>query len=197
MAVPYAIAADLLLRAERGRPSVLREAHWAAHALLSLGVGAIAFALSEEERHFWLEAWRASAGLLGELVMAGVAVSEMRRRPRPLLAMVGFRRPTFCIAILLSLLFRCGSLFAIFIMPQYLGRVQGLRPADHGALLCVMIPAAGLGREVRGRWSDVAVVLTSGYSHVLADDARHGFALHKPYSVDELSRVLRAARRPR
>lgn len=52
-----------------------------------------------------------------------------------------------------------------------------------------------LARQVRKRWPDLTIVLTSGYSHVLADDARHGFALlHKPYSVDELSRVLQDAR---
>ena len=55
-----------------------------------------------------------------------------------------------------------------------------------------------LGRQVRRRWPELTIVLTSGYSHVLADDARHGFALlHKPYSVDELSRVLRDARQSR
>lgn len=55
-----------------------------------------------------------------------------------------------------------------------------------------------LGREVRRRWPNLPVVLTSGYSQVLASDARHGFELiHKPYSVDELTRVLsRAIRRP-
>jgi hypothetical protein len=39
------------------------------------------------------------------------------------------------------------------------------------------------------------VVLTSGYSHVLAQDGRHGFELlHKPYSVESLTRILRDAR---
>ncbi len=57
------------------------------------------------------------------------------------------------------------------------------------------IDGVELARQVRERWPDLTIVLTSGYSHVLADDARHGFALlHKPYSVDELSRVLRDAR---
>jgi PAS domain S-box-containing protein len=51
-----------------------------------------------------------------------------------------------------------------------------------------------LGRRVRERWPGLPVVLTSGYSHVLADDARHGFPLlHKPYSVEGLSRILRKA----
>lgn len=35
-------------------------------------------------------------------------------------------------------------------------------------------------------------MLTSGYSHVLAQNGTYGFELlHKPYSVEHLSRVLR------
>ncbi|MGK7871493.1 ATP-binding protein, partial [Falsiroseomonas sp. E2-1-a20] len=53
------------------------------------------------------------------------------------------------------------------------------------------IELAGL---LRARWPELPVVLTSGYSHVLAEDGRHGFPLlHKPYSADNLSRVLRQA----
>jgi hypothetical protein len=38
------------------------------------------------------------------------------------------------------------------------------------------------------------VVLTSGYGHVLAQNGTYGFELlHKPYSVEQLSRVLRKA----
>jgi DNA-binding NtrC family response regulator len=49
-----------------------------------------------------------------------------------------------------------------------------------------------LGREIRRRYSSLPVVLTSGYSHVLAGEGRHGFELlHKPYAVEEVSRVLR------
>jgi hypothetical protein len=35
------------------------------------------------------------------------------------------------------------------------------------------------------------VVLTSGYSHVLAQEGSHGFELlQKPYSAEQLSRIL-------
>jgi len=38
------------------------------------------------------------------------------------------------------------------------------------------------------------VVLTSGYSHVLADEMRHVYPLlQKPYSLDDLVRVMRDA----
>ncbi|GJD65639.1 hypothetical protein MPEAHAMD_5834 [Methylobacterium frigidaeris] len=43
-----------------------------------------------------------------------------------------------------------------------------------------------------------AVVLTSGYSHVLAREGDHGFELlHKPYSAEQLSRILQRVARPR
>jgi PAS domain S-box-containing protein len=51
-----------------------------------------------------------------------------------------------------------------------------------------------LGQEIRRLHADLPVVLTSGYSHVLAENGTHGFELlHKPYSMEELSRVLRKA----
>jgi len=56
------------------------------------------------------------------------------------------------------------------------------------------ISGVELGRIIRLRWPELPVVLTSGYSHVLAGDASHGFPLlHKPYSVGDLVEVLRQA----
>ena len=61
----------------------------------------------------------------------------------------------------------------------------------------VMMPGMNgieLGREVRRLHPGLPVVLTSGYSQVLAQDGGHGFdLLHKPYSIEELSRVLQRA----
>jgi len=61
----------------------------------------------------------------------------------------------------------------------------------------VVMPGMGgiaLANNLRRRLPRMPVVLTSGYSHVLAEDDAHGFELlHKPYSADQLSRVLRLA----
>ncbi|WP_375455926.1 PAS domain-containing protein [uncultured Methylobacterium sp.] len=55
-----------------------------------------------------------------------------------------------------------------------------------------------LAQEIRRRHPGLAVVLTSGYSHVLAESGSAGFELlHKPYSVEQLSRILRKAARRR
>ncbi|MCW8084203.1 GAF domain-containing hybrid sensor histidine kinase/response regulator [Sabulicella glaciei] len=49
-----------------------------------------------------------------------------------------------------------------------------------------------LGEEIRRRHPGLPVVLTSGYSDVLAEEGSHGFDLiHKPYAAAELSRILR------
>jgi len=48
-----------------------------------------------------------------------------------------------------------------------------------------------LAREVRRRWPGLPVVLTSGYSHILAEEGSHGFELlQKPYTLDGLMAML-------
>ena len=52
-----------------------------------------------------------------------------------------------------------------------------------------------LAQEIRRRWPSLRVVLTSGYSHVLAQQGHHGFELlKKPYSVEGLTAMLHGAR---
>ena len=48
-----------------------------------------------------------------------------------------------------------------------------------------------LAKEIRLRWPDLPIVLTSGYGHVLADDRSREFELlHKPYSFRELQALF-------
>ena len=49
-----------------------------------------------------------------------------------------------------------------------------------------------LAHRIRDEHHDLPVLLASGYSHVLAQNGTYGFELlHKPYSVEQLSRLLR------
>ena len=65
----------------------------------------------------------------------------------------------------------------------------------------VMMPGMNgvdLAEEIRRLHADLPVVLTSGYSHVLAREGTRGFVLlQKPYSIEQLSRVLCRAMAPR
>ncbi|AWN37762.1 PAS domain-containing protein [Methylobacterium radiodurans] len=65
----------------------------------------------------------------------------------------------------------------------------------------VVMPGMGgveLARRLRASHPTLPVILTTGYSDVLARDDAHGFELvRKPYSADEIARVLqRVTRRP-
>ena len=56
------------------------------------------------------------------------------------------------------------------------------------------IDGVALGHEIRRRRPGLPVVLTSGYSYVLAEEGNYGFELlHKPYSAEDLSRTIRRA----
>ncbi|MGX7705488.1 PAS domain S-box protein [Methylobacterium sp. Gmos1] len=61
----------------------------------------------------------------------------------------------------------------------------------------VVMPGMGgieLGKTLRRRHPGLPVILTSGYSHVLAQEGSHGFPLlHKPYSAEQLSHMLASA----
>jgi PAS domain S-box-containing protein len=49
-----------------------------------------------------------------------------------------------------------------------------------------------LGQKIQARWPGLEVILTSGYSHVIAEEGTHGFPLlKKPYSIDGLLNALR------
>ncbi len=51
-----------------------------------------------------------------------------------------------------------------------------------------------LAKEVRSRRPNLPIVLTSGYSHVIAEEGTHGFTLlRKPYSVDGVTKALQEA----
>lgn len=53
------------------------------------------------------------------------------------------------------------------------------------------ISGVELATRLRELYPNLPVVLTSGYSHVLAEKGSRGFELlHKPYSIDHLSRML-------
>jgi FixJ family two-component response regulator len=65
----------------------------------------------------------------------------------------------------------------------------------------VMMPGMSgveLGQEIARLYPTLPVMLTSGYSEILAQNGTHGFELlHKPYSIDTLSRALRKVSRHR
>jgi len=76
----------------------------------------------------------------------------------------------------LELLGKGGAMFDLVFSDVVMPGITGIELAD----------------EINGRWPGLAIVLTSGYSHVLAEGGTHGFPLlKKPYSIDGLLKALR------
>jgi len=137
----YAGMAFFVLRQERGNPALLKSFDWASFAWLSIGLGLVLVFLAEGERRFWFEKWWIAASLVCGLLCIGFAVQSMPNANRPLLVMAIFRRPTLSWSLVLQVLFRFGSLLAVFIAPQYLARIQGFRTEQLGDLMLVMAAA--------------------------------------------------------
>jgi CheY-like chemotaxis protein len=75
-------------------------------------------------------------------------------------------------------------------------KLLGDQPDLYDALFSdVVMPGMNgvdLAREIRRTHPGMPILLTSGYSDVLAQEQRHGFSLlQKPYSVEELGTLLR------
>lgn len=80
---------------------------------------------------------------------------------------------------------------------QALAKLEQGKGRIHVVFSDVVMPGMNgleLAGEVRRLYADLPIVLTSGYSQVLAQGESSGFELlHKPYSLDQLSRVLNEA----
>lgn len=78
-----------------------------------------------------------------------------------------------------------------------LERLAGIGERFDAVFSDVMMPGMSgveLAREIERRFEGLPVVLTSGYSHVLAEHGLGGYPLvRKPYSAEDLSRALRSA----
>ena len=78
--------------------------------------------------------------------------------------------------------------------PQALQELEAASESFDAVFSDVVMPGMDgieLAREIHRRQPDLPIVLTSGYSHVLAQDGACGYELlPKPYSVEQLSRVL-------
>jgi DHA2 family multidrug resistance protein len=146
--VIYTLLALLVLRGERGNRDFLKTFDWSGYALLSVGLGLIVIFLSEGERRFWFEKWWITASLVCGLLSIAFALQGMRFAKRPLLDLTIFRKPTFSWVIVLQVVFRFGTLIAVFIAPQYLARIQGFRTEQLANVMLVMAAATLLSAPI-------------------------------------------------
>lgn len=141
----YTLLALKVLPGERGNLDYLRTEDWPSYAFLATGLSGLMVVMAEGERRFWMETWWIPALLLSSLVGLAYGAHSLWIADRPLLTLKIFRRSTFTWAIILSLIFRFGTLLTVWIAPQYLVRMQGYKAIETGELLLAMVPATLVG----------------------------------------------------
>jgi DHA2 family multidrug resistance protein len=133
----YFFLARRLFRCDPINLAVLRQTDWVGYCLLTVAVSCFVLVLSEGERRFWFETWWITTALLFGVTASIAAIRHLWVGKAPMLQLGLFRKP-FTLAITFQVIFRFGTLLAVFIAPQYLGRIAGLRIEQMGSMLLPM-----------------------------------------------------------
>lgn len=161
----YTVLTLFVLRGERGNRELAKTFDASGYLLLSIGLGLVVIFLSEGERRFWFEKWWITASLVCGLASIAFAIHGMQFAKRPLLVLGIFRSQTFSWAIVLQVVFRFGTLLALFIAPQYLARIQGFRTEQLGNVMLAMAATTLLATPI-AYWitakSDPRIALSVG-----------------------------------
>ena len=145
--VAYVILANFLFKEDPIRPEAFKLFDWVGYVLISVGLSLMVMALSEGERHFWFEAWWISASFLTGFVFMGFAIYHFIKHDAALFKLSLFYKP-FSLALIFQIIFRFGSLFIIWVIPQFLIQLSGFRieqiaevlwPFSVGTLIGVML----------------------------------------------------------
>jgi EmrB/QacA subfamily drug resistance transporter len=151
-AVALVLAARLLHsgygRADAGRLD------WRGLALLSPGLGAIVFGLSESESHGGFSHPIVFGPVVVGLALVLLFVAHARRAPRPLIDVGLFRRPAFAAAATTTFLLG-GALFgAMIILPLYYQVARGETALTAGLLMAPQGLGAAMVMPLAGRLTD-------------------------------------------
>lgn len=110
---------------------------WFGYALLAAGLALLLLVLTQGNRRFWFESQMITvAVLVAAGLLIGFLIVDFGREG----AVIDFRvigRRSFGAAVVLNILFRFGLLETGYVLPQFLGQIQGYRPAQIGDVLLV------------------------------------------------------------
>ena len=150
---------------ERFNAKLLDHADWFGAITAGPAIAMLAVAVDQGDRLDWF-----NSGLITGLVAAGSCllviflVNELRQ-PNPLYNLKLLRRINFTIPLLVLVAFRFSLLASAAITPQYLSRIQNLRPLQSSDVLTlVALPQLILpvGVVLALRWIDARLVMGTG-----------------------------------
>jgi DHA2 family multidrug resistance protein len=165
--VPGAVMLFLLWRALDRRPmqlGLLRQGDWPGIVTMAIGLGALQLVLEEGNREDWFDsAFITSAAALSGVCLVLFVWIELRSA-RPLLDLRLLGRRNFGIGVLAMLFIGMAVYGSVFVLPAYLGQVQGYDARQIGIVLAwtglpqlLLIPLVPwLMRCIDARWLVIA-----------------------------------------
>ena len=124
--VVYVAMANFLFKDDTIKPEAFRMFDWPGYVLISIGLASLVIFVSEGERNFWFESWWITASLLNAILFLAFATHYFIQHDQPLLKKSLFSKP-FTYALIFQVIFRFGSLFIIWVIPQFLIQLAGFR----------------------------------------------------------------------
>ncbi|HEY4942028.1 MAG TPA: DHA2 family efflux MFS transporter permease subunit [Rhizomicrobium sp.] len=162
-----AIALPLLGKVDEPNLPMLKRIDWLHVVSLAVFLGALQYVLEEGPRHQWFEdqtvmtvAWISFVGALVFFERSFYALM-------PVLKLSPFRRPTFSIACLLSIVIGIGLYGATYLTPIFLGRVRGYNSLEIGTTVFITGIFMSFGAPLAARLTtilDQRIVIACGFS---------------------------------
>jgi MFS transporter, DHA2 family, multidrug resistance protein len=161
-----AIALPLLGKVDEPNLRMLTRIDWLHVISLAVFLGALQYVLEEGPRYQWFEdddiklmAW---VSFVGALVFFERSFYSLM----PVIKLTPFRRPTFAIACVLSIVIGMGLYGATYMTPLFLGRVRGFSSLDIGTTVFITGVFMSLGAPLAARLTtvlDQRIVIAAGF----------------------------------
>ena len=162
-----AVILPLIGKVDEPNLKMLRRIDWLHVISLALFLGALQYVLEEGPRHQWLEDPTVATAAWVSLVGAVVFFERSFFSKMPILKLSPFRRPTFALACVLSVVIGVGLYSSIYLTPVFLGRVRGYSSMDIGTTVFVTGIFMTMGAPLAARLTtvlDQRIVIAVGFS---------------------------------
>jgi len=142
--ITVTVLSAALIRFDQARPALLRTLDWSHLLAMAIFLGGVDYVLEEGPRHGWFGDPGIATTAWVALVAFVLFMERSLRSATPVVRLTPFRRPTFVFASALALATSAAIFAATYLVPVFLGRVQGYNSLDIGTTVCV----TGLGMLV-------------------------------------------------
>ena len=197
--IAVTVLSALFIRVDSPKLSMLKRIDYAHLLSLAVFLGGLQYVLEEGPRHEWLGEPSIATVAWLSLVAFVLFLERSFRSDAPIVRLSPFRNPTFAFACLFNLVIGFGLYSATYLVPLYLGRVQGYSSLEIGKTVFVtgiaqifstvvvarlsqridprLMIAAGLSLFAASLWSVSRLTTEWGFAALLWPQVLRGFAI--------------------